>query len=151
MIIKTSELSEEHPLFLSGELPAENYDLLPEASWSPIGYRLEFLKLGKECLIRGTLTATATAPCDRCLDPLPIPLQCDFIHSIEINGERAIDLTPSIHEDILLNLPMVFRCQLDKDNRCPINGRIMQEGADSLEEIRRQETWQALENLDTKD
>jgi uncharacterized protein len=151
MIIHVRDLPEDDALLLDGEVDPGHYSLPEEIEWSPIQYHLRASKLGRECLVQGSLKTTASRDCDRCLEKMAVPVECDFVHSFELRQLKAIDLTHPVHEDILLNLPIAFRCQLDAENRCPITGRVMEDGPDRFQEVRRKETWQVLENLDKKE
>lgn len=151
MIIQIRDLPEDDFLLLDGQADPADYDLPPEMEWAPIHYRLQATKSGNECLVQGVLSTRAARACDRCLESLAIPVECDFIHSFDLRQMKAIDLTHPIHEDILLNLPIAFRCQLDAENRCPLTGQVIEEGPDRFQEVRREEAWQVLDNLNKKE
>jgi len=150
MKINLSELPAEEPLEVAGQadLSSEAFDLPYPDSWAPLDYQFTALRTGDECLVRGTLKTSVTRECERCLDPLPTPIEPDFVHTYEIRDLKAIDLTPDVREDILLSLPMAFRCELDANLCCPISGRsFRQEGPDEFEDLRNKETWKELDNL----
>ncbi|MEO0452973.1 MAG: DUF177 domain-containing protein [Verrucomicrobiota bacterium] len=151
MRINLGELSEDQILTYEGDLRSEDYDLPSTFRWGSIHYDLQIQKLGNECLVRGKVTTEATNLCDRCLEDLEMPVEAQMTQSYQLQGKRAIDLTQQIHEDILLNLPMAFRCQLDTENRCPVTGKTVDATPNDFQDLRRQETWQALENLEKED
>ncbi len=142
----------EQGQFLEGELDPAPYGLPTEEgqSWDPIQYGLQVQLLGEECLVMGSITARLKAPCGRCLEPLtrdiPIP---DFQHSFPAEGLEAIDLTLQIREDIVLGLPLVIRCVLESNGKCPITGKIHEAPAPNGPMLRG-DIWGALDKLKEK-
>lgn len=152
MKINLSELSESEPIDVSGEISdtAEMFDLPYPDAWGALTYELVALRTGDECLVRGSIDTELTRNCERCLEGLPMPVEVNFVHSYDCKEIVAIDLTPDTREDILLGMPMAFRCQLDENECCPHSGKSYREGPDPFEKLRKEETWQALDKLEEK-
>lgn len=154
MKIEPHNVPPGHSTTLTGHLPPENYELpLKEyGSWDPIAYHLIATRTEDECLIAGTLSTTIHPPCARCLDTIHIPIQIpNFSHTYKIQGDKAIDLTPDIREDILLDLPLAPRCQLDENERCPFTGKSYKVQEDQFQDFRREATWSALDQIENKE
>lgn len=116
----------EHGTRLEGTLDPAACDLPVEdgQAWSPVHYRLDVQLIGDECLVTGQVDATLTTPCGRCLEPMEFPIRVNpFQHSFATEGLESIDLTPQIREDMVLGLPLVIRCMLEADGRCPVTGQ----------------------------
>ncbi|MFH1066859.1 MAG: DUF177 domain-containing protein, partial [bacterium] len=120
--------------------------------WKSVEYRFFVQMIGTECLATGSLEAHMLVPCARCLEPMPLNIRVgDFQHSYPVAETESIDLTQDIREDILLNLPLAPRCQLDKDFRCPLTGVVHKEAADEFAARNRELVWGALKNLEKKE
>lgn len=146
----------EAGLNIEGRLDPTAYDLPKEAdilSWDDLVYNLFIQPMSEgEFLIRGKLKASLKVSCSRCLDPInqKLPeIAIDQLFDADPASE-SIDLTPIVREDIVLNLPMVFRCELDAQSKCPYSGKVYQETGDSFADIRRAETWGALDQFKEK-
>jgi uncharacterized metal-binding protein YceD (DUF177 family) len=152
MKIKLSELSEGEALEVSGAIdsPQEYFDIPQAGKWAALTYDLIALRTGDECLVRGQMETEVTRECERCLESLPMALDIEFIHSYDCKEIVAIDLTADTREDILLGLPMAFRCQLDENECCPNTGKSYREGPDPFEKLRKNDTWQQLDKLEEK-
>ena len=150
--IQVSKLIEGELLELKGHISetAQVLDLPHPQNWSALDYHLTALRTGEECLVRGTIDTVLTRDCERCLEALPMPIEVDFVHSYDCKEIVAIDLTPDAREDILLGLPIAFRCELDENGHCPNTGKDFREGMDSLDEVWKKDTWQALDQLEEK-
>jgi uncharacterized metal-binding protein YceD (DUF177 family) len=138
---------------LQGALAPEPYDLPcePGQSWAPIEYRLFVQILGTECLVAGTLQTTLHTPCARCLEPLQHPVEvAQFEHSFEAEKMETIDLTLQIREDIVLGLPLVIRCVLEADGRCPVTGRYPGPKTDPEPASLQEDIWGALDQWKEK-
>ncbi|MDR1191052.1 MAG: DUF177 domain-containing protein [Verrucomicrobiales bacterium] len=139
------------PLDLHGKLAPEPYDLSVSGGeqWSPLTYRLRAEILGEtELLVRGSVSAALTVPCARCLEPITLTVTVpDFTASVPFTTEEAIDLTPLLREDILLNLPMA-PSHSDVGGQCPPQvERLYHADADRYAAQRRSEAWGALDKL----
>jgi len=150
--IQISQLIEAEPLEIKGKITetAQALDLPHPQKWSSLDYHLTALRTGEECLVRGTIDTVLTRACERCLEDLPMPIEVDFVHSYDCKENVAIDLTPEAREDILLGLPIAFRCELNEDGQCPNTGKEFRDGANSLDDAWQKSTWQALDQLEEK-
>ncbi|MEM1158503.1 MAG: DUF177 domain-containing protein [Verrucomicrobiota bacterium] len=150
--IQMSKLIEGEALEMKGRISdiAALLDLPYPENWSSLDYHLTALRSGKECLVRGKADTILTRPCERCLEDLPKPIEVDFAHSYECKEIVAIDLTPDMRDDILLGLPIVFRCKLDENEHCLESGKNYREGLESLDDVWKAGTWQALDQLEEK-
>lgn len=140
-------------LQLTEELSTADYDLPVSdyTDWKTIECDLTIHLHGDECLVQGSLSTHMKAPCGRCLDPIDVTISIpDFTHAYEIAGKESIDLTQEIREDILLNLPLAPRCELNAESRCPISGKIFQDITSGFETETRETIWGALEKLKEK-
>jgi uncharacterized metal-binding protein YceD (DUF177 family) len=138
----------EHGTTLAGELEPHAYDLPTEEgqSWEPLRYQIFVQVLGTECLVVGRIESTLHTPCGRCLESLQHPVVVEkFEHSFEAEGLEMIDLTLQIREDIMLGLPLVIRCVLEADGRCPVTGHIHGQEADPEPSSIQEDVWGALD------
>jgi uncharacterized protein len=109
----------------------------------PAEVRGRVRRKGKEVELRGRLDAKLEAPCDRCLQPVEIPISAEFterfvravswaaeeqheLHEDDLNlavfdGE-GIELDDLVREEILLAVPAVVLCREDCKGLCPICG-----------------------------
>jgi len=141
-------------LELKGSTSTEGFDLPQEgfSEWNTIQYDLRIDKSGSEYLVTGKLDTSMKVACSRCLEWIPWQIHVDsFATSFPVEGQQAIDLTPSMREDILLTLPIAPGCKLDGDERCSITGVIHKPKADDFSELHRKSVWDALENIKTKE
>jgi uncharacterized protein len=114
---------EEHEIHLQGELPVVELaldvrDELVRAE-KPLHYDLEVEQLHDAILVQGSLSLVLDCECVRCLKPfeqevaltdwaLHLPLEGEDKVSIE---NDAIDLTPFVREDMLIEFPQHPLCQ----------------------------------------
>jgi len=147
---------EEKDVVLRGELPVAELDLDTRDEMvcvkEPLRYDLQVQLLEDSLLARGWLRLTLECQCVRCLKP--------FLHELELNpwachlpleGEEpapivndCADLTPSVREDMLLELPRHPLCQpdcrgLEKTTAGPASGSSKDESAPSA--------WAELDKL----
>ena len=109
----------------------------------PAEVRGRVRRKGKEVELRGKLDAKLEAPCDRCLQPVEIPISAEFterfvravswaaeeqyeLHEDDLNlavfdGE-GIELDDLVREEILLAVPAAVLCREDCKGLCPICG-----------------------------
>lgn len=144
----------EGGLTLEGKVPAADYGLPLDQykDWKTIEYRLFVQILGQECLVTGSLKTELKVPCARCLEPLPLEIHIkEFQQSYPIGGaSECIDLTQEIREDILLDLPLAPKCQLDAKSRCPITRKSYAEQDNEFAELNREDVWGILDTLKPK-
>jgi uncharacterized metal-binding protein YceD (DUF177 family) len=139
------------PLDLKGEAAPEPYDLIINGNeqWSPLAYNLHAEILGEnELLVRGSINASLTVPCARCLEPITLKVSLpEFTSATPFTSEESIDLTLPIREDILLSLPMA-PSHADVGGKCPPNvEKIYSAKVDQFAEQRRSETWGELDKF----
>ena len=140
---------------ITGTMPASFFQLPEKDSaiaTSPLTYDLNILRDDKDIIVTGSLDATFSLECGRCLE--------HFAHRVEmieyqtktpIEKETTMDLTDLIREDILLTLPNFPRCENGNvDLRdCPAEGRF--ESAESSAPLEMpgadRGVWNALDQL----
>jgi len=112
----------------------------------PLEYKLDVGVSGGGLWVNGHLRQAVELQCVSCLDK--------FVHTIdipnfavqqELTGPEAIDLTPFIREDILLNLPAHPHC--DRDGKRVCKAALPQSAA---EQEKRKPDWSALDKLKLK-
>lgn len=144
----------EYGLDLQGEVSTEGFDLPTKDyfDWNTIRYHLHVDRSGGEYLVTGQIGTSMRLSCSRCMEPIPWEIKIgSYAASFPAEGVQAIDLTPSIREDILLSLPIAPGCKLDGEERCSITGVIHKPKADDFSELHRKSVWDALENIKTKE
>jgi uncharacterized protein len=149
----TAQVTEEHPLDLAGEIPAEGL-ALDEAvarAGQPVKAELQIIKDGENFLVTGWLQTTLTVVCGRCAEWLPWPVRARAEHLLEAPHPNSIDLTPLLREDILLELPLKAVCRLGADGRCPVTGEVYQPRPETSGSLASETVWEALSKIKTKD
>jgi uncharacterized protein len=149
----TAQVTEEHPLDLTGEIPAEAL-ALDEAvarAGQPVKAELRVEKDGENFLVTGWLQTTLTVVCGRCAEWLPWPVRAKAEHLLEAPHPNSIDLTPLLREDILLELPLKAVCRLGADGRCPVTGEVYQPHPETSGSLASETVWEALSKIKTKD
>ncbi|HLL74966.1 MAG TPA: DUF177 domain-containing protein [Pyrinomonadaceae bacterium] len=122
---------------------------------------------GEEVRVRGSLQTSVELHCDRCLGPVPVPVNVDFVANFvrpseptaearELHDEDlevsvydgdSVDLDEIVREQILLALPARQLCREDCKGLCPTCGKNL--NAESCD-CARHETdprWAALADL----
>ena len=149
MKLKIKDIAVEG-LLLEGALSVKAYDLPVEEfrDWDQIHYRFSFDLAQKECLVHGVLQTQMTAPCARCLEPIPLKIETPFEHMYHFatHGD-IINLTTDIRDDILLALPIAPKCELDVQGRCPYTGVSHTPGPSLFDKEQREATWGDLDHL----
>ena len=85
-----------------------------------IHYKLSASMTGMDLLVTGTVELAVTAECGCCLDSFPMKLFVkDVCHLYENAEGKEIDVTDDIREDLLLALPIVFKCSPGCKGICP--------------------------------
>jgi uncharacterized protein len=146
-------VTEEHPLDLNGELPAEILSLsdLTARATEPVRAELQVQKDEGNFLVTGWAQTSLSLLCGRCAEWLPWPVRARVEHLFEPPHPNLIDLTPLIREDILLELPLNAACRLGADGRCPVTGEFYQPRPESSESLVREEVWEPLSKIKPKD
>jgi uncharacterized metal-binding protein YceD (DUF177 family) len=145
-------ITEEHPLALSGELPAATLGL-NEASakaGEPIRVEIFVQKDEDNFLVTGWLQTNLTLLCGRCATWMPWPVRAQVEHLFEAPHPNSIDLTPFLREDILLELPLNAACRLGADGRCPVTGEIYQPLPENSGSLASETVWEPLSKIKTK-
>jgi uncharacterized protein len=117
----------------------------------PVDYELHAEIRGRELLVTGRLATTATLRCGRCLrmfeQQLAVPA---FVHAAELTGEDFVDLTPSLREDIILELPQRALCADTCRGLCPICGTDRNTQPCHCKAPAAESRWQALDQVKLK-
>lgn len=98
----------------------------------------------------GSLAQPVELTCDACLERFGYTIQVpDFALHMDLVGPEMIDLTPSIREDLLLNLPAYPRCDRDGGRVCPAPQiQPARSEEDKKLEAARKPDWSALDKLE---
>lgn len=140
---------------ISGHEPAAFFNLAPEDSIqavSPLTYQLHIERDEGDLLVSGTLEATFSLECGRCLGRFEHQVQMGtYAAELEINKDATINLTDTIREDILLALPSYPRCEDGnlRPQQCPAEGRFesVLETAEDEPQSAGPGVWEALNKL----
>lgn len=138
---------------LKGAEPASIMDLAePDVPFEhEVRYDLVAQIQGHALLVTGSLSTPATLRCSRCLRVFEQPLHVrSFVFHQELHGEDFVDLTASIREDIILELPQRALCADDCKGLCLRCGKDLNEGACQCEPRDRDMHWSALDRMNLK-
>jgi len=146
-------VTEEHPLQIDEEIPAEilGLDAATARAEKPIRVELDVQKDEEDFVATGWATTSLFLVCGRCAGWLAWPIRAKVEHLFEGPHPNCIDLTPLIREDILLELPLNAVCRLGADGRCPVTGEIYQPRPETSGTLAGEEVWEALSKIKTKD
>lgn len=121
-----------------------------------------------EITVRGRLKVRMEADCDRCLEPVSLPLEADFQLSYlpasaldegeEVRVEEreteagfyegdGLDLADVLREQILLGLPMQRLCREDCQGICPVCGQNRNRVACGCRQKTVDDRWAKLRDL----
>jgi uncharacterized metal-binding protein YceD (DUF177 family) len=142
-----------HPLELAGELPAEALGLQEPGAKAgqPVKAELVVQRDEDNLIVTGTLATTLSLVCGRCGVWMPWIVRARSEHLFEAPHPVSIDLTPSLREDILLELPLNAACRLGADGRCPVTGELYQPPPETTTgSLAGGEVWAALSKIKTK-
>lgn len=113
-----------------------------------VEYQLFAQVQGNALLVTGRVSTPATLRCSRCLRVFDQPLRVEqFVFHQELQGEDFVDLTPSIREDIILELPQRALCAGDCKGLCPRCGKDLNKGLCRCKQSEGDLRWHALDNL----
>jgi uncharacterized protein len=125
-------------------------------------------ELTGEVRLHGDIEASGVAVCDRCLEPITVPLSGPFRVSYEPRENEPVDdeveisekdaevsyyegdglnLADVVREQILLALPMQKLCRADCQGICPTCGINRNETACQCKTQQGDERWAALKSL----
>ena len=143
----------EEPLQLKEEISAEVLALGDAVARAPhpVLAEVTIQKDEDNFLVTGWAQTTLSTLCGRCAVWMPWPVRARVEHLFEAPHPNCIDLTPFIREDILLELPLNAVCQLGADGRCPVTGEIYRPRPESSDALVRDDLWDALSKVKTKD
>jgi len=140
---------------ISGHEPATIFGLAekdPVRAISPLEYDLHIERDDGDLIVTGTLAATFSLECGRCLERFEHRLEiADYATELEFEKDATINLTDTIREDTLLALPSYPRCEDGnvRSRQCPAEGRfetVLETAADEPQGAG-QGVWEALNKL----
>jgi len=122
---------------------------------------------GDEVRVRGSLQTSVELRCDRCLGPVPVPVNVDFAANFVHAGDPAaegkelqdedlefsvydgdsVDLDEVVREQILLALPARQLCRDDCRGLCPACGKNLNTEACDCARHETDPRWAALADL----
>lgn len=112
----------------------------------PLRYKIDIGVSAGALWANGSLKQPVELRCVACLEKFVYEVQVPaFALHRELHGPEAVDLTPFIREDILLNLPAHPRCGRDGGRICKAPHADIAEQA-----ARRKSDWSALDKLKLK-
>ncbi|MCS7064535.1 MAG: hypothetical protein NZM04_10965 [Methylacidiphilales bacterium] len=150
MILQPAQIHES-PIKLEATLPPSALDLndaLARATHPLEVYLIAQRVTPDQIIVRGTLKTTLTLICGRCGLPMPWPVNVSrFTYTIYAPFPQAVDLTPQLREDILIEIPHIAQCKLGPDYVCPYMGERYPPRPENNEPIGGQDNWKALDQL----
>ena len=123
---------------------------------------------GRSVRLKGSITAQAEVDCDRCLQPISVPIAAEFEVSyvpvtdyvagetpelqeedlnVSVFDEETIDLDDLAREQVLLAMPSRSLCQEDCKGLCPVCGINKNVQACNCESREVDPRWAALKDL----
>jgi uncharacterized metal-binding protein YceD (DUF177 family) len=139
-------------LHLEGEEDCPIPQLGPEEvrCAGPLRYALDVGISDGALWANGALAQPVELRCVRCLESFPFDIEVKgFAVHTELAGPEAVDLTPFMREDILLNLPAYPHCDREGGRVCPLPVTITSESGKPVLEARPPD-WSALDKLKVK-
>jgi uncharacterized protein len=125
MIIEVGKIPESGIILEAEESPHIMEETLDAVECSqPIHVKVSVNLVGRTLVVQGRIITTAVLECNRCLKKFDHHIEVADYHFIrEVSSDETIDLTDSIREDIILELPMKRLCSPGCKGLCPICGR----------------------------
>ena len=106
-------------------------------------YGLDFGVAGGALWANGSLSQPVELRCVSCLENFVHDVRAPaFAVHMELRGPETVDLTPSMREEILLNLPAHPHCDRDGDRVCQAK-----QVKTAEKDTRRESDWSALDKL----
>jgi uncharacterized protein len=123
---------------------------------------------GKQFLVKGTIQTKVEVPCDRCLEPIAVPINTDFDYKyiavsdyestskVELKEEDLdistfekdeIDVDLLVNEQISLEFPSRLLCQEECKGICAKCGMDLNKSTCNCEESNIDPRWEALKKL----
>jgi uncharacterized protein len=132
-------------LHLKGEEDCPIQDLESEGirCAGPLHYDLDLGVAGRALWANGSLSLPVDLRCVSCLEKFAHEIRVSaFAVHMELHGPETVDLTPSIREEILLNLPAHPHCDRDGARVCRAK-----QIESTEQDMRRESDWSALDKL----
>jgi uncharacterized metal-binding protein YceD (DUF177 family) len=136
-------------LHLEGEEECPIPQLDPEETRcaGPLRYALDVGISEGALWANGALRQSVELRCVRCLESFRFDIEVkDFSLHTKLTGPELVDLTPSMREDILLNLPAYPHCDREGGRVCPVPVTIKKPDENDVLEARPPD-WSALDQL----
>jgi uncharacterized protein len=151
----------------SGRLNFELEDVKQAGPLAALG-KVELVSGAEEILVVGRLTVEMTGACDRCLEPLSLPVDCVFdlayIPAGDAGGKpeaeiktndtvigyyhgNGLELNDVLREQVLLSIPMQKLCREDCLGICPHCGQNRNTAICACRVEAADDRWSALKNL----
>jgi uncharacterized protein len=109
----------------------------------PLRYDLDVGVAGGALWANGSLSQPVQLRCVSCLEKFVHQIRVPgFAVHVELHGPETVDLTPSVREEILLNLPAHPHCDRDGARVCKTK-----QVKTSEQDAKRQSDWSALDKL----
>ena len=106
-------------------------------------YDLDLGVAGRALWANGSLSQPVELSCVSCLERFVYEIRVPaFAVHMELHGPETVDLTPSIREEILLNLPAHPHCDRDGDRVCKAK-----QVKTTEQRMKRKSDWSALDKL----
>ena len=120
------------PLLVDGVEDSAILELPSDAGLTPNGeicYHLMATMTGMDLLVTGSVKLKVTAVCGKCLEEFPMELTVkDVCHLYENAEGQEIEISEDIREDLLLAIPLVFKCSPDCKGICTGCGADLNKG-----------------------
>jgi len=132
-------------LHLEGEEDCPIQDLEPEGirCVGRLHYDLDLGVAGRALWANGSLSQPVELSCVSCLEKFVYEIRAPaFAVHMELHGPETVELTPSIREEILLNLPAHPHCDRDGNRVCKAK-----QVETTEQRIKRKSDWSALDKL----
>ena len=138
-------------LHLEGEQDCPIQDLESEGirCVGRLHYDLDLGVAGGALWANGSLSQPVELRCVSCLEKFEHEIRVPaFAVHMELHGPETIDFTPSIREEILLNLPAHPHCDRDGDRVC--KAKQVKQVKTTGQQMKRKSDWSALDKLKLK-
>jgi uncharacterized protein len=163
---------EQHPVRFQVDLPAGGIEFDGKVGQSTVLHAEGAADLLSHSLgeihLRGNLQVTVDAPCDRCLEPVSLPIRSPFdlvympVGAVVNGGEDEIDavaaeigyyegsglqLNDVLREVVLLALPMQLVCEENCKGICPVCGQNRNQRECGCQAAAADDRWTKLRDL----
>jgi len=151
MIIKLDKIPEQG-LHLAGEEPGEVLGLADDPVFSaagPVCASLYAQVVDEMLIVRGTVSAEIRAECARCTQMFSTTVvDSGFLRDYsDIQEMEEVDMTESLREAIILELPHFPLCDEGCKGLCFQCGKDLNEGPCGCSNGDKRGAWEALDNL----